>query len=402
MIEYSPFRDDFPFYENNDHPIYLDNAATTQKPKAVIDRLNRFYINENSNAERSVYELSRNASLVTVSARDKVKKFIKAGDAFEVIFTSGATGSINLLAAAFCDKFLASGDNIVTTQMEHHSNFLPWKKQCDLEKAELKIAPINKKGQINPNEVLGLIDSKTKIVAISHMSNVTGYIPDLKKIISGAHKKGAYVFVDSTQAVAHQIISMEDLDCDFLCFSAHKVYGPMGVGVLCGKTEILKEMRPYQYGGGMVYSVSENYNEYKTIPDRFEAGTLNIAGIAGLDAALSYLMEKDRDSIYEYERALSSYTYKKLMELDEISINLSNIGSPIISFNINGISSYDLAVMLSFENIAVRSGKHCTHIFYETMNLNGACRVSLSFYNTKKEADKLVNSIKKIIVKTSR
>ncbi len=389
-------RKDFPILSRkvNGKPlIYFDSGATAQKPKPVIDAITKYYSEQNANIHRGVHTLSQEITTAYENARVTVQNHIGAKYAHEIIFTRGTTESINLVAATF-GKSVKAGDEIIVSEMEHHSNILPWQMLCEEKNAVLKVIPINEKGELILDEFKKLLSAKTKMVAITHVSNTLGTINPIKKIISSAHKKNVPVLIDGAQAVPHIKIDAQDLDADFYCFSGHKVYGPTGVGVLYGKEDWLRKLPNYQVGGGTIKTVSFIKTEYADIPLRFEAGTPHIEGGIGLAAALDYINGIGLEKISAYEHELLEYATEKLSAIDGLRIiGTAKNKASVISFVLDGIHPYDTGVILDQLGIAVRTGHHCTQPLVEYFKCAGTVRVSLAFYNTKEEIDELVKGI---------
>lgn len=378
--------------------VYLDNAATTQKPKSVIERTNRYYLNENSNIHRGVHTLSQLATEYYENSRSIIKKFLNASSNEEIIFTRGTTESINLIANTFGRKFIKEGDEIIISHMEHHSNIVPWQIVCEERGAKLKIIPINDQGELLIDEFERLITPKTKLVSLIHASNTLGTINLIKKITEISHSHGIPVLVDGAQAVSHIPVDMQDLDCDFYAFSGHKVYGPTGIGVLFGRKNLLHELPPYQGGGDMIRSVTFEKTTYNDLPFKFEAGTPNIVGAIGLGEALSYISKVGVETIALYEQELLNYATKVLSEIDELKIIGNALEkTSIISFVLKDIHPHDVGTILDNEGIAVRTGHHCTQPLMKRFNVPATTRASFAFYNTKKEIDMLSDAIRKVI-----
>lgn len=388
----------FPIFENNFDLIYLDNAATTQKPKKVIDRMNYFYTNENSNINRGLYSLSENASRNYDLVRKKVAKFINA-DHNEIVFTKGTTESINLLAytidSLVWEKKNGGKNEIVLTEMEHHSNIVPW---MQLEKAfgfKIKIIPIKKDLSLDYEVAKKIINKNTAIVSLTFVSNTLGTINDVKKFINLSKKNGALTIIDATQATAHIKVDVKKIGCDFLVFSSHKMFGPLGVGVLYGKYDLLLKLRPFNFGGDMVNLVNFDEVIFQDPPNKFEAGTPNISGVIGFGEAIGFIEEIGINKIYKYELNLRKYTYKKLKSIKGITFYNPKNAIGIISFNLRNIPSHDVASILNDYNIAVRAGQHCTMPLMNKLNISGTVRISLSIYNDKKDIDSLIIALKK-------
>jgi cysteine desulfurase / selenocysteine lyase len=389
-------RSDFPILNrlmNGKKLVYLDNAATSQKPSTVIETLNKYYREYNANTHRGIYLLSEEATFAYEEAHKKVAEFINA-DSEEIIFTKGATESINLIAYSWARKNLREGDEILLTQMEHHSNLVPWQQIAKEVKARLKFIPITENGELEPVE--RHLTGRTKLVAVTHMSNVLGTINPVKEIIKAAHKAGAVVLVDGAQSVPHFKVDVKDLGCDFLAFSGHKMLGPTGIGVLYGKKELLENMQPFLFGGDMIREVRFEDSTWNDLPWKFEAGTPNIAGGIGLGAAIDYLNLIGIDKMQDYEKELTAYALNKMRELDYIKIygDADNRGG-VISFNLEDIHPHDVAAILDKEGIAIRGGHHCAMPLMKILGIIGCSRVSFYFYNTKEEIDKFIDAIKK-------
>jgi len=378
--------------------VYLDNAATTQKPRAVIERLVRYYSEENSNVHRGVHYLSEIATESYESARTTVKTFINAADEKEIVFTRGATESINLVAQSWGRRNVGAGDEVLITAIEHHSNIVPWQMLCAERGATLKVAPVNDAGELMVDELQKLLSDRTKIVSLGHASNALGTINPVKAITAMAHAAGAVVLVDGAQGAPHLVIDVQDLDCDFYAFSAHKVYGPTGVGVLYGRRELLEAMPPWQGGGDMILSVSFEKTTYNALPYKFEAGTPNIAGVVGLAAALDYVSAIGRERIAAYEHELLVYTASRLQELPGVRlIGTAREKAAVISFVLEGVHPHDIGTILDREGIAIRTGHHCAQPLMLRFNVPATGRASFGLYNTKEEADALIAGLEKVI-----
>ena len=392
-FEVDKIRQDFPLLSQkvHGHPIvYFDNGATTQKPRQVIETVRRYYEEENASIHRGVHFLSERSTETYEKAREKVRKYINAASTNEVIFTSGTTGSINALAFSFGEKHLGPGTEVIITEMEHHSNIVPWQMVCERKGAKLRVVPFNKKGELVMAEFKKLLSDKTRIVAVTHISNSLGTINPIKEIIRLAHKHGVPVLVDGAQAMPHENIDVQDLDADFYAFSGHKVYGPNGIGVLYGKEKLLYDLPPYQGGGDMVDCVSFERTTYNQLPFKFEAGTMNYIGAAGLAAALDYISGIGLQRIREYERYLLEYATMKLMTVPGLEIygNAANKISSL-SFLLDGIHPYDAGMVLDKLGIAVRTGTLCTQPVMDHFKITGTLRASMAFYNTTGEIDRL-------------
>jgi cysteine desulfurase / selenocysteine lyase len=400
VLDVAKIRKDFPILSRqvNGKPlIYFDSGATAQKPKQVIDAITKYYSEQNANIHRGVHTLSQEITTVYEAARATIQKHIGAKHPHEIIFTSGTTESINLVASGFAKKFLNAGDEILVSEMEHHSNILPWQQICEEKNAVLKVIPITENGELMMDEYKKLFSSKTKLVAVTHVSNTLGTINPVKEIINVAHSKNIPVLVDGAQAIPHMKVDVQELDADFYCFSGHKVYGPTGVGVLYGKEEWLRKLPNYQVGGGTIKTVSFSKTEYADIPLRFEAGTPHIEGGVGLAAAIDYINDLSLETISAYEHELMLYATEKLSAIEGLKIiGLAVNKASVMSFVLDGIHPYDAGIILDQLGIAVRTGHHCTQPIMEKCKIPGTIRASLAFYNTKEEVDELVKGIEKV------
>ena len=399
---YSPenIRKSFPILDSevNQHKlVYLDNAATTQKHQSVIDAVSQFYEKENSNIHRGVHYLSQLSTNKFEQTRECVKDFINAQHTHEVIFTKGTTDSINLLA--FCySKILKKGDEVIVSEMEHHSNLVPWQMCCDYSQAILKVIPITSTGELDMSFFKKELNSKTKLVALTHISNSLGTINPIEKIIELTHQTDAKILIDGAQAAAHVNVDVQRLDVDFYCFSAHKLYGPTGVWVLYGKEELLNMLPPYQGGGEMIKDVSIHKTTYAGLPHKFEAGTPNIAGVIAFKNAIEFIKDIGVKNMKDHEDSLLKYATLKLENIPGLSIiGTAAEKSGIISFIISDIHHYDLGLILDKLGVAIRTGHHCTQPVMKKMNISGTSRISFACYNTKKEVDYTVECIKKAI-----
>jgi cysteine desulfurase/selenocysteine lyase len=393
-------RHDFPILDLLVHGkplIYFDNAATTQKPRQVIDRLVSYYKKENCNIHRSVHYLSNQATAAFEEARKTVQQFINAKHSHEIIFTKGATESINLVAQTFGRKYIHAGDEILISQMEHHSNLVPWQMLAEERGALLKFIPIDEQGELEVGAIKGLISDKTRIIAITHVSNVLGTINPVHRVIDLAHEHGIPVLLDGAQAVPHLNVDVQEMGCDFYCFSGHKVYGPMGIGVLYSRENILEQLPPYQTGGEMVDQVTLEKTTYNQLPWKFEAGTPNVAGVLGIESAIKYLQDLDLKKIHAYELELLDYATVELLKMENVRIfgNAEN-KTCVISFNIGKIHPYDAGTIYDKLGIALRSGHHCAQPIMQRFEVPGMLRASLSFYNTQEEIDKFVEGTKQV------
>ena len=385
-------REDFPMLNSN--IIYFDNAATTFKPKKVIDEMVNYYENYSVNAHRSDYHLSTKVDEIYEGVRDKTRKFINAGNDSEIVFTSGATESINVITNGYLKYHLKKGDEILVTKSEHASLLLPLYHMVEEIGVVIKYIPLDDEYKLTVDNVKKSITSKTKVIAIAHVSNVIGDIRPIRQICEIASGYKIITLIDGTQAVPHMKINVRDLDVSFYVFSAHKMYGPTGVGVLYGKFEILDNLIPCKLGGGMNATFySDGVIEYKDLPERLEAGTQNIAGIIGLGAAIDYISDIGLNKIEKYEKELADYAVEKLKGLNNITIYNDNPDSSIITFNMEDIFSQDLAIYLDKYNICVRAGSHCAKILKDDIGIKNTCRISLSFYNSKEEIDSLIKAL---------
>ena len=393
-------RNDFPILKELVHgkPLcYLDNAATTQKPQAVIDSIVNYYTTINSNIHRGVHYLSGAATEAYENARIKVKNFINASIEKEIIFTRGATESINLVAGSFGRNNLNEGDEIIISGMEHHSNIVPWQLIAAEKKAVIKVIPISDEGEIIFEEFEKLITGKTKIISIVYVSNSLGTVNPVRKIIETAHNHNIPVLIDAAQAVNHFQVDVQELDCDFLAFSGHKIYGPTGIGILYGKEDLLDKMPPYMGGGDMISKVTFEKTTYNELPFKFEAGTSNIAGAVGLGAALDYINNTGLEAISVHEKELLDYGIKSLSQVEGLKIiGNAKEKSAVISFVFDNIHPHDIGTFLDFEGVAVRTGHHCTQPVMDRYCIPATTRASLAMYNTKSEIDILTNGLKKI------
>jgi len=391
-------RSDFPFFENNSNEpiIYLDNAATTQKPKPVLDSLIEFYSKNNSNIHRGVYRLAENATDQFENVRKSISSFINSEDSSQIIFTKGTTESINLVAYSWGRKFLKQGDEILISEMEHHSNIVPWKMVSECTGAKLKFIPINNIGELD--EPIKYINKKTKLISIIHQSNVLGTINNLDEIITCARNYNCKVLIDGAQSISHMSIDVKKMDCDFFVFSGHKMMAPTGVGVLYAKRELLEMMDPFLTGGEMINSVTKEDVSYNILPWKFEAGTPNIAQVIGLGSAIDYIRKIGLDKIKNQCNFLLNTAINKISKIDGVSIygNSKNKG-PIITFNIENVHPYDLAQLLDQKNICIRAGHHCTQPLMNRLNISSSARVSFYIYNTEDEIDILLDGINKSI-----
>jgi cysteine desulfurase/selenocysteine lyase len=391
-------RNDFPILStkvNGSQLIYLDNAATSQTPNCVIDSISDYYKTLNSNIHRGVHKLSQLATEKYENSRKKFKEHLNASSTSEIIFTSGTTHSINLVSSGFT-KFLNGGDEIIVSQLEHHSNIVPWQMLCEKTGAVMKVIPMNDHGELKVSEFLKLLNNKTKVVFVNHVSNALGTINPIETIIEKSHEVGAAVLIDGAQAAPHFEIDVKKLDVDFYVCSAHKLCGPTGVGILYGKKEWLEKLPPYQGGGEMIDEVSFEKTSYAELPNKFEAGTPNIAGVIASGIALDYINNIGIENIKEYEDYLLNYATEKLLEIDGMKIyGESKNKTSVISFNIKSIHPYDIGSLIDNLGIAVRTGQHCAQPIMDFFKIPGTVRISFCFYNTTEEIDTLINALKK-------
>ena len=388
---------DFPIFENK-NIAYLDSGATTQKPRYVLDKINEYYEKSNANPHRGAYSLSVEATELYEGARAKIANFINAKYSEEIIFSKNASESLNLVAYSYGLDNLSEGDEVVLSIMEHHSNLVPWQMVTKKTKSTLKYMYINKDFELSKEEIESKITDKTKIVAITQVSNVLGTINNVKEIIKYAHKKGAKVLVDASQSIPHMKVDVRDLDADFLAFSGHKMLAPLGIGVLYGKREILNKMNPFLMGGDMIEYVYEQNTKFAPLPNKFEAGTQNVEGVVGLSAAIDYIEKIGYEEIDKIEKEVVSYAIDELSKLDFLTIYMTpnrENHSSVISFNINGVHPHDVASILDSENVCVRSGNHCAQPLMRFLGIDSTCRASFYFYNTKEDVDRLVKALNK-------
>ncbi|MBF6597583.1 MAG: cysteine desulfurase [Fermentimonas sp.] len=400
-MDIAKIRADFPILSREVYGkplVYFDNAATSQKPQCVIDKIAEMYTTVNSNVHRGVHYLSQAATDEHEAARTTVQKFINAFSPNEIVFTRGATESINLVASSFCHKFCKEGDEILITAMEHHSNIVPWQIQAEELGLKLKVAPINSEGELIIDEFEKKISANTKLIAVTHISNVLGTINPIKKLIEIAHKYNVPILIDAAQSVQHAKVDVQDLDCDFLVFSSHKVYGPTGVGVLYGKEKWLNELPPYQGGGEMISSVSFEKTTFNKLPFKFEAGTPDFVGTAALATALDYVTSIGLENIARHEDELLKYATEKMLQIPGMRIiGTAKKKSSVISFLVSDIHPYDMGTLLDKMGIAIRTGHHCAEPLMKELGIDGTARVSFAFYNTKEEIDLFLVGLKRIV-----
>ncbi len=400
-FDISEVRHDFPILNSkvNGKPlVYLDNASTTQKPSVVLNALDYHYTNENANIHRGVHDLSQKATIAYEKARDRVGRFLNTSESDEIVFVRGATEAINLIAHSFGRQQINEGDEIIISQMEHHSNIVPWQVLCKEKKAVLRIIPINSKGELLFDDYINLLNPNTKIVSISHASNVLGTINPIKEITARAHAVGAVVVIDGAQGVPHLEVDVTSTDCDFYTFSGHKLFAPTGIGVLYGKKHLLEEMAPWETGGSMITKVSlEEGTTYASVPTKFEAGTPSIAGAISLAAAIDYVENLGLDVIEKYERALLKYGEQLLSEIPGLHIfGQADEKVGVISFALESIHPHDIGTILDTEGIAVRAGHHCAQPLMDFYNVPAMARASIAFYNSHVEMELLASSIEKV------
>jgi cysteine desulfurase/selenocysteine lyase len=377
--------------------VYLDNAATSQKPRAVIEAVSRYYEQENANIHRGVHFLSELATREHDRARELVRDFINAPATKEIVFVRGTTEAINLVAQTYGRANVKAGDEVLITAMEHHSNIVPWQILCEEKGAKLRVAPINDDGELVVGELHKMMSARTKILALAHVSNALGTVNPLRKIVECAHSKNIPVLVDGAQAVPHMKVDVQALGCDFYTLSGHKMFGPMGIGVLYGKAELLEAMPPYQGGGDMISSVTFEKTTYNKVPFKFEAGTPDVAGAIGLGAAIEYLNEIGMDNIAQYEHELLAYATEKVAAIPGVRlIGTAKEKAGVLSFVIEGIHPHDVGTVLDQEGIAVRTGHHCAQPIMDRFGIPATARASLAFYNTKEEVDALAAGIRKV------
>jgi len=393
-------RSQFPILSQKIHGqtlIYFDNAATSQKPISVVDRISSYYKNENSNIHRGVHYLSQKATDEYEQSRNKIASYLNANHSSEIIFTKGTTDGINLVASSF-GELLKQGDEIIISAMEHHSNIVPWQLLAERKRLTVKVVPIHESGILDMEAFTKLLSKRTKIVAVTHISNTLGIINPVKKIIKKAHEIGAKVLIDGAQSIQHEKINLKELDCDFFVFSGHKVFGPTGIGVLYGKSEILNKMPPYQGGGDMIEKVSFNKTTFNDLPFKFEAGTPNIVGGIALGTALEFIESINHESLIKYEQELLNYALEQLSEIENIRFyGESKNKTSVISFNVGEIHPFDIGTLLDKQGIAVRTGHHCTQPIMDFYKIPGTIRVSFSIYNTRDEIDLFIIALKKAI-----
>ena len=400
MLDITNIRNDFPVLRQtvNGKPlVYFDNAATTQKPVQVIDRISNYYLNENSNVHRGVHELSMKATETYENARSYIAGFIHAADSSEIVFTRGTTEAINLVASSL-ESFISKGDEILITSMEHHSNLVPWQQLCFRKGARLVVVETQENGEIDLESFKNALTDKTRLTAFAHISNVLGTINPVKEMTRLAHEAGSAVLIDGAQALAHIPVNVQDIGCDFYVFSGHKAYAPMGIGALYGKKEWLEQLPPYQFGGEMIDQVYLDKTTFNVLPYKFEAGTPNVAGALGLEAALRYMESYGIENIRAYEDDLLALAMEELQKIDGLRIiGTAAEKTAVISFVVDGVHPYDLGTLLDKMGVAVRTGNHCAQPLVESFGLTGTVRMSLAMYNTKEEMSTFMGALQKAL-----
>jgi len=399
-LDVSAIRQDFPILAQQVHGkplVYLDSAATSQKPKCVIDAITHFYLMDNANIHRGVHELSERSTLAYEAARGKVRGFLNAANTQEIIFVRGATEGINLVAQTYGRTHVGAGDEIVISALEHHANIVPWQMLCEEKKAVLRVIPINDRGEIELDAFEKLLNPRTRLVAVSHVSNALGTINPVREIVRTAHRFNVPVLIDGCQAIQHMKVDVQNLDCDFYVFSGHKLFGPTGIGVLYGKEKLLEEMPPWQGGGDMISSVTFEKTTYNDLPYKFEAGTPDIAGVIGLGAAIDYLDEIGMEAVAAYEHDLLQYGTRALESISGLRlIGTAREKAGVLSFVLDGVHPHDAGTILDREGVAVRTGHHCAQPVMDRFGVSATTRASVAFYNTREDIDALVAGIHKV------
>ena len=401
MYDIQKVRGDFPILGRvlyDKYPlVYLDNAATTQKPRCVVDAMTDEYYNVNANVHRGIHFLSQQATDLHEASRETVRRFVNAGSSSEIVYTRGTTESINLVATCFSDAFMKEGDEVIVSHMEHHSNIVSWQIVAQRKGIRLRVIPVSDDGVLDIEAYKGLFNERTRIVSCSHVSNVLGTINNVKEIVRIAHEHGVPALIDGAQSTPHFGIDVQDMDCDFFAFSGHKIYGPTGIGVLYGKEEWLEKMPPYMGGGDMIKTVSFDRTTFNDLPYKFEAGTPDYIASTGLAKALEYVSDIGLDNICEYEKWLTEYAVSEMMNIDEMVIyGPKENRDAVISFQVGNIHHLDMGTLLDRLGIAVRTGHHCAEPLMRRMGIEGTCRASLALYNTKEDVDSLVNGIRRV------
>jgi len=401
-LDVKRLREDFPILQRTlpgGRPlVYLDNAATTQKPRAVIDALVRYYERDNANIHRGVHELSQRSTAAFEDARTRVQRFLGAAHPHEIVFTRGTTEAINLVAQSWGRAQVDAGDEVLISAMEHHSNIVPWQMLCEERGARLRVVPIDDRGELVMDELAHLLGPRTKLLALAHVSNALGTVNPVREIVELAHERGVPVLVDGAQAVAHGRVNVRDLDCDFYCFSGHKLYGPTGIGALYGRSELLEAMPPWQGGSDMIASVSFEKTTYNVLPHKFETGTPHIEGVIGLGVAIEYVQSVGLDAIAAYEGELLAYGTHALQALPRLRlIGTAREKASVLSFVMEGVHAHDVGTILDQQGIAIRTGHHCAQPVMDRFGVPATARASLAFYNTRDEIDALVAGLNQVL-----
>ena len=394
MLDVNSVRKHFPVINNNPKLSYLDSAASSLKPQEVIDSITNYYETLGVNVHRGVYDLSYKATDLYEGARAKIAKFLNASREEEIVFTRGASAALNLVAQSYGMKFINEGDEVITSELEHHSSHMPWFNVCKIKKATLKYVPLNEEGRITVENFMKVLTPKTKLVALTYVSNVMGYITPIKEIIKICHERGIIVSVDGAQAVPHMKIDVKDLDCDFLSFSGHKMCGPTGIGVLYGKYKLLDSMDPVEFGGDMADEVYKDSQTYKAVPHKFETGTPIIAGVIGLGRAVEFLDSIGLDKVAEHENMLATECKKRLMELEDVEVYNKTAETGVVAFNIKGVHPHDAATIYDKNGVCIRAGHHCAQLITRWLGQISTTRASFYMYNTMDDVINLVNSVK--------
>ena len=399
-METESIRSQFPILDQKVYGkplVYFDNAATTQKPQSVIDTLCRYYQTLNSNIHRGAHYLAAEATEEYEQTRRAVQQFINARHSHEIVFTRGTTESINLVAASFGQRFLKEGDEVVVSAMEHHSNIVPWQLACERQGAKLRVIPFDDDGVLDLEALRGMLNEKTRIVAVNHVSNTLGTVNPIRQIVDIAHSQGIPVLVDGAQAISHFAVDVQELGCDFYCFSGHKMYGPMGVGVMYGREELLEQMPPYQGGGEMIKDVTFERTTYNELPFKFEAGTPAVGDVLGLHSAIRFMQQTGIENIARHEKELTEYATERLLQIEDLRIyGRAKEKTSVISFLVGNAHPYDVGTLLDKLGIAVRTGHHCTQPIMDRYGIPGTVRASFAVYNTREEVDVLISAIERI------
>ena len=396
-MDISRIKKEFPIFDHHPNLVYLDNASTTQKPRSVIEAERFFYENQNANVHRGIYGLAAEATQAYEKTREKVRSFIHARTAKEIIFTSGTTEAINLVAQSYALERVGAGDNIIISAMEHHSNLIPWQQVCLKRGAALRVIPFDTEGVLDMRFLKENMDKNTRLVAVTHISNTLGTINPIEDIIALAHQKGVPVFIDAAQSITTQLVDVQALDADFIAFSGHKLFGPTGVGVLYGKEELLNAMTPYQYGGEMIHDVTFDKTTFAGLPQKFEAGTPNIAGVIALSAAIDFVESIERNNMAYHVTQLLQEATEQLLGIPGLEIiGTAKAKTGIISFILRGVHPHDVATILAENDIAIRAGHHCTQPIMDFYDIPGTVRASFSVYNTVEDIEKLVAGLKNV------